>query len=170
MRFAPLIAVVFLAALACLAEERVTPADIPTRIATAQIGEWALYRLADGNRLRLTVVEETGAGRARTLVVERRLMDARNRTLGVAEESVNVEDAVWDLVHLSPGDTLERADVLVGTRRLSAVVITYHRAGGPALQSYLSDKVPVHGLIKGLELGPERKVAMQLIEHGFADD
>ncbi|MDR0362263.1 MAG: hypothetical protein LBJ46_06215 [Planctomycetota bacterium] len=149
----------------------VTPADIPARIAKAEVGEWALYRLPDGRRLRLTVVEEFGFGKTRGVVIEKCMMNARNRVLDVTEETVNIEDAVWDLTHLSPGDELSMSEILIGKRRIDAVVISYAGDGEPALQSYFSDEVPVYGLVKGVKIGKaERIVMMQLIDHGFAEE
>lgn len=150
-------------------EPELTVDDIPTRIADAEVGEWVLYKLADGSQSRLTVVEKYKEYGDTYLIIQNEVTNKGKRAR-VSEERVCVEDAIKDLRDLSSEDKVTEAQVLVHGRRLRAVVVNFIVDGRLVRQSYFSDKIPVYGLVKGVSPLAKARNALTLVDYGFAED
>lgn len=147
-----------------------TEADIPTRIADAEVGEWVLYRLASGKYSRLTVREKWKDRKDTHLVIVNETLDAKRKPQRMAEEEVTVSEAVADMRNLGPEDRLSRREILVRGRTIETVVVDYVEDGVLVRQSYFSDKVPVHGLVRGISHKGSKKSILNLVDYGFAGD
>lgn len=154
-------------------EERIlTAADIPARIADAEVGEWALYRLNSGKNSRLTVVEKWREGGDTHLVIQIEQTNPKDKKSRPrrSEERITVRESVADLRDLGPEDRVTATEVLVHGRKIDAVVINFIEHGQLVRQSYLSDKIPVYGLIRGINNQAKARIALNLLDYGFADD
>ena len=156
-------------------EKRVlTAADIPTRIAEAEVGEWALYSLGDGGRLRLTVIEKWRQGGDTHLVIANEVTKGKDKSKGkrptITEERITVKEAVKTLRDLRSEDTITESEILVHGRTIKTVVIHYMENGEVIRQSYLSDKIPVYGLVRGTTPKEKVKTPLSLIDYGFAEE
>lgn len=152
---------------AATAEEDIV---IPTQIALASVGDWAEYRLADGKRSRLTVVEKWEEYGETFVSIQNEISNAKRRRLKVVEEKVCVPEAVADLQALGPEDRVSTSEILLHGRRLKVVVVSYVEEGEVVRQSYFSDKVPVYGLVRGVEPGKKERIALTLLDYGYADE
>ena len=167
-------AVLPLALLACAADKgssRADEPDIPVRITRAKVGEWALYRQANGDLLRFTVVEKQERSGHTYLMIEKRVTTANGKKRRPSQEEVDVAEAAERLRYLAPDDTVTTAEVLVRERSMDAVVVNHVDNGVLTRQSYLSAEVPVHGLIRGVSIkGTEKTVALSLIDYGYSNE
>lgn len=153
-------------------EPVLTVDDIPLQIVHARVGDWASYTNTEGHTLRLTVVERWNEHNDDHLVIRSSLTKKKKRRTTHSEDQVSVKDRVADLRDLGPKDTLGRSEVLIGKRAVSCVVINYHDDGDELTrQSYLSDEVPVYGLVRGVLVeGNKRTIMLKLEDYGFADE
>lgn len=142
--------------------------EIPARIARAEVGEWASYRLSDGGKSTLTVVEKSEDARGRYLVIRNERFSPKGKRRRPSEERVYITEAIEGLTHRNPGDVVSTADVLVQGRRIKAVVISEMEKGKIVKQTYLSDKIPVYGLVQGLTPREKTKTVLKIIDYGFA--
>lgn len=149
-----------------------TAADIPTRIAQAEVGEWCLYRYGGdgGGRLRMTVTDKWQEGKdVRLIILHEHVMKGRKTKR--TEEKISVQEAVDALRNLTEEDRIARGETLVLSRRLEVVIVDYVERGKSMRRSYFSDKIPVHGLARGVDTsGSKDKNILTLIDYGFADD
>lgn len=144
--------------------------EIPARIAKAEVGEWASYRTVDGGKFTLTVVEKSDDMHGDYLVIRNEKFNAKGRRLRPSEEKVYIDDAVEGLTHVGPEDKVGRADVLVQGRSVKAVVISQTEKGEIVKQTYLSDKIPVYGLVQGTTPKEKTKTVLKIMDYGFAPE
>ncbi len=152
-------------------EVPLTAEDIPLAIAKAKVGDWALYKTADGGTSRLTVVESfTDLRGDRQLIVKVETKPPGKKKARTLEEEVSVKERVADLRDLGEEDYLGRAEILVKGKKLGVVVVNYCEQGILKRQSYLSGEVPVYGIVRGLlHEGNKRTVALSLEDFGFGE-
>lgn len=145
--------------------------DIPVRIAEAEVGEWVLYRQANGDRLRLTVTEKWKEKDDTTLVIRSDIIPKNSGRSRVSREEVSVKEAAAEMRTLGEEDRLSRADILVHGRKTPVIVIHYYEDGVLARQSFLSSRIPVYGLVRGVSMkGEKTRVVLSLIDYGYAED
>ncbi|MCC8191153.1 MAG: hypothetical protein LIP77_11060 [Planctomycetes bacterium] len=148
-----------------------TAADIPTRIARARVGEWALYRMDNGDRFRLTVTERWPLKDDVELVILSETIPRREKRIRRAEERILVKESVAELQAVGEEDRITEAEILLDGRSLDTVVINYIENGRVVRQSFLSDRIPVYGLVRGVDLQEnKRRVALNLIDYGYAEE
>lgn len=153
------------------AEQELTPDDIPARIATAEVGEWVLYRQANGNRLRLTVVEKWVEEDDTTLVILNEAIPKDRGRTRKTHEKISVKDAVADIRNLGEEDKVARADVLIQGKRMRVIVINFIKNGQIVRQSFLSPRIPVYGLVRGVDMTNNKsRVVLSIIDYGFAEE
>ncbi len=155
------------------ASEELTAEDIPLAVAKARVGDWARYKTADGGSYRLTVIEsweDISGDRQLVVRMERRSPGSKKRDVQIGEEQVSVKERTADVRDLGEGDYLGRAEVWVKGRKIEAVVVNYCQKGVVTRQSFLSEAVPVYGIVRGVLLeGRTRTVALSLEDFGFGD-
>ncbi len=153
-------------------EKILTAADIPARIAEAEVGEWALYRLGDGKNSRLTVVEKWREGGDTHLVILNEITNPKERRSRPrrSEERIAVKEAIENMRALGAEDRVTTSEVLVHGRKIDAVVVSAVENGQVVRQSYFSDRIPVYGLIRGINPKSKVKISLNLIDYGFADE
>lgn len=153
-------------------EAPLTPEDIPARIAEAEVGEWVQYRRADGGRMRLTVTNKWENGGEVELVILNELIPAKkDKRVRRTEERIIVKNAVADLRNLTSEDRISRGQTLINGRRIQVIVVDFVEKGNVVRQSYFSDRIPVHGLVRGVTInGNKRTNTLTLMDYGFADD
>ena len=152
-------------------ERRPTVDDIPIALAKAQVGDWASYKTAEGKLKRLTVVERWNEHNDDHLVIQSTLERERKKRSTSSFEQVSVKDHIAQLRDLGPDDYLEYRQVLVNGKKIPCVVINYREDGVLVRQSYLSSKVPVYGLVRGVVIeGRNRTNVLTLEDYDFADD
>lgn len=154
-------------------EAKLTVDDIPIRIDSAEVGDWALYRTAEGGTVRLTVVEKVDEVYDQYLTIrsEERRSDRKKRPR-TSENRISVADSIAELRELGPDDYIVPAEVLVSGRKLKGIVVNFVNDDGNLWkQSYFSDRVPIHGLIRGVVIeNRKRVVSLSLEDFGYADD
>ena len=149
---------------------KLTAEDIPARIAKAKVGEWVRYRTADGSRSRLTVVEKWEGLDGPYLVVRNEVWKSKKKRPKVSEERVDVKQAVKDLRDIGPDDVLTEAEILVNGERCKTVIVNYVEDGTVVRQSYISDEIPVYGLLRGVTITPkETTTVLSVMDYGFVD-
>lgn len=150
------------------------PGDIPVQIARARVGDWASYTDADGDILVLTVVERWTEHNDDHLVIrstQKKGKKGKRKRETQSEEQVSVKDRIADARDLGPYDFLGLSDILVKGRPLSCVVVNYHEGSDLKRQSFLSDQVPVYGLVRGVLIeGNTRTTVLKLEDFGFAEE
>ena len=148
--------------------------DIPVSIARTEVGDWALYALADGSSLKLTVVERWTEHGDDHLVIESAMTPpgkGGRKKVHVEEELVSVKERVADARDLGPFDFVTEADVLVDGQKIDAVVVNYVEDGKVVRQSWFSDSVPVYGLVRGVRIdGDKRTISLNLKRFGSVGD
>lgn len=130
-------------------------AGVPNRIATAQVGEWATYRIPNGYTQKLTVVNREGEGPSAvvTVLVEN-FYDGE-----LVDSSEIVQEAGEPMNPITPPEDpnvsikVEMKDVTVKGKTIRATVVKVEREGegdddDEDVKWYLSNEVPVFGLIK----------------------
>lgn len=150
--------------------EVLTAADIPARIEEAEVGEWVLYRLADGARSKLTVVEKWRDFGEIHLIIRNEFQKPKSRRKTVTEEKITVSEAVRDLRSLGPDDLITRSTVLVQGKKIPSIVVHSYEDGELVRQSYLSDLIPVHGLVRGVNPQSKNRNALTVVDFGFSED
>ena len=152
-------------------EQRILTADdIPARIAQAEVGEWVLYKTGEGNRSRLTVVEKWEEHGDVYLIIQNEITRPKKKRPIVREERICVSDAVKEVRDLGPEDRVTESEVLVHGRRIDAVVVNFIKDGRVYRQSYFSEKIPVYGLVRGVNPRSKVKNALTIVDYGFAED
>lgn len=148
-----------------------TSADIPARIGEAEVGEWVLYRRADGSRLRLTVIEKWQLEDDTTLIILNEIIHKGKKRARTTREEVSVKQATADIRELGEEDRVRRADILVQGRKIEVIVVDFIENGRLVRQSYLSPRIPVYGLVRGTEYQNNKtRIVLSLIDYGFAED
>lgn len=153
-----------------------TKEAIPTPIADAAIGDWAYYQLDSGKRSKLKVVERAEAMDGDfLLVIENRVSDRKKRKKDrdvVTTDMISVAEQIKNQRELGREDFVTSAEMLVGGRRLDAIVVNYVEDGKVVRQSYYSDQVPVYGLIRGIVYkGTTKRIVIDLRDFGhYGDD
>lgn len=129
---------------------------VPNRIATAQVGEWATYKMPTGYTQKLTVTNREGEGPTAMVTVlvenfyEGELVDS-SEIVQEAGERVNPVE-VPDDPKISI--KVEMKDVTVKGRTIRATVVKVEREADvddeddEEIEWYLSNEIPVFGLIK----------------------
>lgn len=147
---------------------RLSPEAIPAVIAEAGVGDWVLYKLADGGTSKLTVVERWEDHGDTYLVIRTEVKGKKKKNAAVDEARILVSESVENLRTLGPEDYIVPGEVLVNGKRVSAVIVHHVDEGKLVRQSYISERVPVYGLARGVEVdGEKRVVAMSLQDFGY---
>ena len=154
-------------------EDVLTADDLPTPIADANVGDWVLYKMANGDTMKLTVAEKWDEHGEDYLVIrsETKTGERRKRRTRTEEKRICVQESVKDLRTLSPYDYIVRGEMMVDGRRLKVFIINFVEDGTVIAQTYLSSRVPVHGLVRGVTIEDNKRVVeMTLHDFGFAED
>lgn len=151
-------------------EQKLTPEDIPVPILRAEVGDWVLYKTSEGGTLRITVDEKWGDDEDATLVLRLAHTPPKKKRPRVDTETVEVRENIAELRALGPNDFVVPGEILVRNRKVKAVIVNYVEDEQVVRQSYFSDDIPVHGLVRGVEIeGNKRKNSLSLNDYGFAD-
>lgn len=158
------VALLFGASTALTAEE-----TVPNRLATAKIGEWALYRMADGYTQKHTVAAKSGDGPEAMLTIR-----VDNIYDGKVVNSAEIQEKAG--LPLMPPQvpeddnvtiSIKKEDVAVKGRNIPATVIFIDAQHGTENDDetswYLSDAIPVFGIIKQVVDG---EAVFELVDFG----
>lgn len=154
-------------------KETLSPADLPARPPLAEVGEWCMYRLPNGDRLRMTVTEKwERSGDTELTITNEQIPSKRGKRARTTVQRIWVKDWVKDHRDLGSEDQLTRGEVLVRNHsKVPVVVLTQFENGRPVRESFFSDKIPVYGLVRGLNVSGKNKTnAMILIDYGFSEE
>lgn len=147
--------------------------NVPNRLATAKIGEWATYRVPNGYQQKLTVVKREGDG-SEALVTVRIDNIYNNEVVNTVEFTRDAGDPM-EAPRIEYGEGVEvdidvdRKIVGVKGRNIEATVVEIEYEYGDDeiadedVKWYVSAEIPVFGIIKKEE---NDVVSFELIDFG----
>ncbi|MCC8190687.1 MAG: hypothetical protein LIP77_08645 [Planctomycetes bacterium] len=145
---------------------------LPSRIATATVGEWASYRLPDGYIQKQTVIERDGTGPEAVVTVRiENIFDGEV----IETKEISREAGEPEYVHQLSGDPAVTVDVstreeVVHGQTLTATIIDVNKEydddddlENEVSEWVLSAEIPVFGMIRKVTNG---QTEFELIEYG----
>ncbi len=165
---AALLAATFLAS-AAFAAESLSKVLIPNGLAHAQIGDWIMFKMADGTIQKHSIIERTGDAPNGEIVVHIETMvnnqpqDARRFRQAIGEEMV--EPPVPDgQIHTY---RRRRETITFEGTQLEITILDVMSGGSLVRTWYLSTELPVYGVIKKTFANGSSE--FEVVDFGFAN-
>lgn len=144
-----------------------TGVTIPNRLLTAVKGEWVLYSSQQnyGQKQTITDIEEKDGDKVFTILTELLVDD---QVVQKKEDRFSLKAAIAEqeemLASEGPSLKLSTESEKVKDKDVQVVVVEYTGEGGDVVRSYLSDAIPVTGMLR-IEINGEP--LMDLKDFGF---
>ena len=141
--------------------------EIPMRLRTAAKGEWALYSLQDSYEQKQTIVDiEEKDGDKVFTIADEMLVDGQ--TVQRKEARFSLKVAMREQAEMLADDDssikLSAISERVKDKEVEVVVIEYKGEAGDTVRSFLSEAIPVTGMIR-IEIDGD--IMMELKDFGY---
>lgn len=139
---------------------------IPTPMKRAKVGQWVVYKVMGGMEQKQSITAIEGEGDARVVTVKMEML-MNGQPQMTQEQKIPLKDAVNSATSPwanSPDVKISEGKVAVKGKQVDGVIVEYS-ASGIASKLYMSDAVPVSGIVK-METTAMPEPLMEVVDFG----
>ncbi len=139
---------------------------IPTPITKAKVGQWVTYNSMGGIQQKQSIIAIEGAGDDQVVTIKLEMMmngqvmQSQEQKVGI-KEAKDVANSPWSQ---DPNIKITEAKVSVKGKDVDGVIVEFTQAGATS-KLYLSNAVPIHGIVK-MEVTGAPAPIMELVDFG----